>query len=84
MAFTIKGFADVNAHTRRRIYSPPYLFLTRRLRVHLACHAHLHFDHPIKRGFYLHDGTLDLSVIIWRSLKNKDLDFPSAGQAATG
>ncbi|CAE7197259.1 unnamed protein product [Rhizoctonia solani] len=52
--------------------------------VHLACHAHQNIKDPAKSGFYLHDGTLDLSAINQRSFKNKGLAFLSACQTATG
>ncbi|CAE6470272.1 unnamed protein product, partial [Rhizoctonia solani] len=52
--------------------------------VHLACHANQNVRDPIKSGFHLHDGTLDLSAINRRSFKNKGLAFLSACQTATG
>ncbi|CAE6460814.1 unnamed protein product [Rhizoctonia solani] len=52
--------------------------------VHLACHANQNVKDPIKSGFHLHDGTLDLSAISRRSFKNKGLAFLSACQTATG
>ncbi|KAL5640004.1 hypothetical protein ACGC1H_007341 [Rhizoctonia solani] len=52
--------------------------------VHLACHASQNCKDPIKSGFHLHDGTLDLSTISQRSFKNKGLAFLSACQTATG
>ncbi|EUC59535.1 aromatic di-alanine and TPR containing protein [Rhizoctonia solani AG-3 Rhs1AP] len=52
--------------------------------VHLACHAHQNVDDPTKSGFFLHDGTLDLSTINRRSFKNKGLAFLSACETATG
>ncbi|CAE6337478.1 unnamed protein product [Rhizoctonia solani] len=52
--------------------------------VHLACHAHQNVVNPTKSGFYLHDGTLDLTAINQRSFKNKGLAFLSACQTATG
>ncbi|KEP45747.1 aromatic di-alanine and TPR containing protein [Rhizoctonia solani 123E] len=52
--------------------------------VHLACHANQDVRDPIKSGFHLHDGTLDLSAINRRSFKNKGLAFLSACQTATG
>ncbi|KEP46589.1 aromatic di-alanine and TPR containing protein [Rhizoctonia solani 123E] len=52
--------------------------------VHLACHANQDVKDPIKSGFHLHDGTLDLSAINRRSFKNKGLAFLSACQTATG
>ncbi|CEL54124.1 hypothetical protein RSOLAG1IB_06835 [Rhizoctonia solani AG-1 IB] len=52
--------------------------------VHLACHAHQNVDDATKSGFYLHDGTLDLSTISQRSFRNKGLAYLSACQTATG
>ncbi|CAE6454938.1 unnamed protein product, partial [Rhizoctonia solani] len=52
--------------------------------VHLACHAHQNVQDPTKSGFFLHDGTLDLSSINRRSFKSKGLAFLSACQTATG
>ncbi|CAE6442486.1 unnamed protein product, partial [Rhizoctonia solani] len=52
--------------------------------VHLACHAHQNVNDATKSGFYLHDGTLDLSAINQRSFKNKGLAFLSACETATG
>ncbi|KEP45287.1 aromatic di-alanine and TPR containing protein, partial [Rhizoctonia solani 123E] len=52
--------------------------------VHLACHAHQNVNNPTKSGFFLHDGTLDLSAINQRSFKNKGLAFLSACETATG
>ncbi|KDN34203.1 hypothetical protein RSAG8_12709, partial [Rhizoctonia solani AG-8 WAC10335] len=52
--------------------------------VHLACHAHQNVSDPTKSGFFLHDGTLDLTSITRRSFKNKGLAFLSACQTATG
>ncbi|EUC62982.1 aromatic di-alanine and TPR containing protein, partial [Rhizoctonia solani AG-3 Rhs1AP] len=52
--------------------------------VHLACHAHQNVDDPTQSGFFLHDGTLDLSAINRRSFKDKGLAFLSACQTASG
>ncbi|CAE6372446.1 unnamed protein product [Rhizoctonia solani] len=52
--------------------------------VHLACHAHQNLIDPTKSGFFLHDGTLDLSSISRRSFKNKGLAFLSACKTAMG
>ncbi|CAE6431163.1 unnamed protein product [Rhizoctonia solani] len=52
--------------------------------VHLACHANQNVRDPIKSGFHLHDGTLDLSAINRRTFQNKGLAFLSACQTATG
>ncbi|CAE6460382.1 unnamed protein product [Rhizoctonia solani] len=52
--------------------------------VHLACHAHQNVNDATKSGFFLHDGTLDLSAINQRSFKNKGLAFLSACETATG
>ncbi|CCO34026.1 hypothetical protein RSOLAG1IB_11882 [Rhizoctonia solani AG-1 IB] len=51
--------------------------------VHLACHAHQNVDDPTKSGFYLYDGTLDLSAISQRSFRNKGLAYLSACNTAT-
>ncbi|KAJ1301890.1 hypothetical protein OPQ81_000730 [Rhizoctonia solani] len=52
--------------------------------VHLACHAHQSINDPVKSGFFLHDGTLDLISIMRRSFQNKGLAFLSACQTAMG
>ncbi|KAF8671149.1 TPR-like protein [Rhizoctonia solani] len=52
--------------------------------VHLACHAQQNAMDPTKSGFYLHDGTLDLSAITQRSFRGKGLAFLSACQTARG
>ncbi|CAE6418780.1 unnamed protein product [Rhizoctonia solani] len=52
--------------------------------VHLACHAHQNVNNATKSGFFLHNGTLDLSAINQRSFKNKGLAFLSACETATG
>ncbi|KAJ1301891.1 hypothetical protein OPQ81_000731 [Rhizoctonia solani] len=52
--------------------------------VHLACHAHQSINDPVKSGFFLHDGTLDLISIMRRSFRNKGLAFLSACQTAMG
>ncbi|KEP46822.1 aromatic di-alanine and TPR containing protein [Rhizoctonia solani 123E] len=52
--------------------------------VHFACHAHQNVKDPTMSGFYLHNGTLDLSVINQRSFRNKGLAFLSACETATG
>ncbi|KAL5634390.1 hypothetical protein ACGC1H_002449 [Rhizoctonia solani] len=52
--------------------------------VHLACHAHQNVYDPTKSGFFLHEGTLDLTAISRRSFQKKGLAFLSACQTATG
>ncbi|KAG8739529.1 hypothetical protein FRC10_005477 [Ceratobasidium sp. 414] len=52
--------------------------------IHLACHATQDSTRPIASGFHLHDGVLNLSSIVQKSLKNKGLAFLSACQTATG
>ncbi|CAE6431131.1 unnamed protein product [Rhizoctonia solani] len=52
--------------------------------VHLACHAHQNVEDATKSGFYLHDGTLDLSAISQRSFRSKGLAYLSACKTATG
>ncbi|CAE6468793.1 hypothetical protein ACGC1H_004199 [Rhizoctonia solani] len=92
---TIEELAHVKAHTRNKA---GYLQLIDNQAttasvldameqhdwVHLACHAHQNVNDPTQSGFYLHDGTLDLSAINRRSFKNKGLAFLSACQTATG
>ncbi|KAH7325443.1 CHAT domain-containing protein [Rhizoctonia solani] len=52
--------------------------------VHLACHAHQCVSDPLQSGFFLHDGTLNLAMIIGRHFGNKGLAFLSACQTASG
>ncbi|KAL5639626.1 hypothetical protein ACGC1H_006288 [Rhizoctonia solani] len=92
---TTRELAHVKSHTRAKA---EYLQLTNDQAtttavldameqhdwVHLACHAHQNVEDPTKSGFYLHDGTLDLSAINQRSFKNKGLAFLSACETATG
>ncbi|KAG8765225.1 hypothetical protein FRC12_007618 [Ceratobasidium sp. 428] len=52
--------------------------------VHLACHASQNLLDPIKSAFHLHDGSLDLTAIARKPLKNAQLAFLSACQTATG
>jgi CHAT domain-containing protein len=52
--------------------------------VHLACHGSQDMEHPLLSKFFFHRGTLDLSTIIKKDLKNADLAFLSACQTSTG
>ncbi|RXW11831.1 hypothetical protein EST38_g14024 [Candolleomyces aberdarensis] len=52
--------------------------------VHLACHAAQDIEEPLKSGFYLHDGRLELSAIIKSHIKSADFAFLSACQTSTG
>ncbi|KDR66746.1 hypothetical protein GALMADRAFT_80422 [Galerina marginata CBS 339.88] len=52
--------------------------------VHFACHASQNTDEPLKTGFYLHDGRLELRSIIKERLIGADLAFLSACQTCTG
>ncbi|KEP47786.1 putative aromatic di-alanine and TPR containing protein [Rhizoctonia solani 123E] len=52
--------------------------------VHLSCHANQNAKDPTQSGFFLHDGTLDLTAIMQKSFKNKGLAFLSACQTARG
>jgi CHAT domain-containing protein len=52
--------------------------------VHLACHGSQNKENPLLSKFFFHRGTLDLSAIIKRDLKNADLAFLSACQTSTG
>jgi CHAT domain-containing protein len=52
--------------------------------VHFACHAHQNTQEPLKSGFMLHDGGLELSEIIKKKFKGADLAYLSACQTSTG
>ncbi|KDR72335.1 hypothetical protein GALMADRAFT_143180 [Galerina marginata CBS 339.88] len=52
--------------------------------IHFACHARQETDTPLKSGFALHDGQLELSRIIKQQLPGADLAFLSACQTSTG
>ncbi|EUC62673.1 aromatic di-alanine and TPR containing protein, putative [Rhizoctonia solani AG-3 Rhs1AP] len=52
--------------------------------VHLACHAHQNAHNPSDSGFFLHNGTLNISSIRQRQFRGKGLAFLSACQTATG
>ncbi|KDR86154.1 hypothetical protein GALMADRAFT_109669 [Galerina marginata CBS 339.88] len=52
--------------------------------VHFACHASQNIREPLKSGFSLHDGRLELSSIIQKKLVGVDLAFLSACQTSTG
>lgn len=52
--------------------------------VHLACHGTQDLVEPTKSAFCLHDGNLQLSALITRSIPHGQLAFLSACQTATG
>jgi len=52
--------------------------------IHLACHAIQHLENPLKSGFYLHDGRLELSEIMKQKFSVCELAFLSACQTSTG
>jgi CHAT domain-containing protein len=52
--------------------------------VHLACHGSQNTENPLRSKFIFHRGTLDLSAIIKKNLKNADFAFLSACQTSTG
>jgi CHAT domain-containing protein len=52
--------------------------------VHLACHGSQNTENPLLSKFFFHRGTLELSTIIKKDLKNADLAFLSACQTSTG
>jgi CHAT domain-containing protein len=52
--------------------------------IHLACHASQDHREPLKSRFLFHDGSLTLSKIMQKNLKNADLAFLSACQTSTG
>ena len=51
--------------------------------VHFACHATQDFENPLKNGFYLHDGRLELSEIIKQKFAVRGLAFLSACETST-
>jgi len=52
--------------------------------IHFACHASQNVAYPLKSGFYLHDGRLELSEIMKRKFPRRELAFLSACQTSTG
>ena len=52
--------------------------------IHFACHAHQDTQEPLKSGFMLHDGGLELSEIIKKRLVGADLAYLSACQTSRG
>jgi len=52
--------------------------------IHLACHATQDSENPLKSGFYLHDGRLELADIMKQRFSVRELAFLSACQTSTG
>jgi len=52
--------------------------------IHFACHASQDVEDPLKSGFYLHDGRLELAEIMKQNITNCELAFLSACQTSTG
>jgi len=52
--------------------------------IHLACHATQDSENPLKSGFYLHDGRLELSEIMKQKFVIRELAFLSACQTSSG
>jgi len=52
--------------------------------IHFACHASQSPESPLKSGFYLHDGQLELSEIMKQKFTVRELAFLSACQTSTG
>ena len=52
--------------------------------IHLACHARQSLENPLKSGFYLHDGRLELADIMKQKIARCDLAFLSACQTSAG
>ncbi|KDR74249.1 hypothetical protein GALMADRAFT_123687 [Galerina marginata CBS 339.88] len=52
--------------------------------VHLACHAVQDLSNPLKSGFCLNDGRLELSKIITKQIPHSDFAFLSACQTSSG
>jgi len=52
--------------------------------IHFACHANQNIENPLKSGFYLHDGRLELADIMKQKIAHCELAFLSACQTSTG
>jgi CHAT domain-containing protein len=52
--------------------------------VHFACHVSQNAIEPLKSGFELYNGRLELSAIIQKQLVGAELTFLSACQTSTG
>ncbi|KAF9530817.1 CHAT domain-containing protein [Crepidotus variabilis] len=52
--------------------------------IHIASHASQHPNEPLKSGFYLHDGQLELLEIIRQQLPSAEFAFLSACQTSVG
>jgi len=52
--------------------------------IHFACHASQDVDNPLRSGFYLHDGRLELADIMQQRIPYCDLAYLSACQTSTG
>jgi len=52
--------------------------------IHFACHASQNIENPLKSGFYLHDGRLELAEIMRRKIDHCTFAFLSACQTSTG
>jgi len=51
--------------------------------VHLACHGTQDLENPLKSGFYLHDGWLELADIMKQKFAVRELAFLSACEMST-
>ena len=52
--------------------------------VHLACHAIQNIHNPLRSGFFLHDGQLELGELMKQRIPQCELAFLSACQTSTG
>jgi len=52
--------------------------------IHFACHASQDVKNPLRSGFYLHDGRLELAEIMKQNITNCKLAFLSGCQTSTG
>jgi len=52
--------------------------------IHFACHASQDIENPLKSGFYLYDGRLELAEIMRQKIAHCELAFLSACQTSTG
>jgi len=52
--------------------------------IHFACHASQNIDNPLKSGFDLHDGRLELAEIMKLKIVHSEFAFLSACQTSAG
>ena len=52
--------------------------------IHFACHASQDIENPLRSGFHLHDGRLELAEVMKQRITDCELAFLSACQTSTG